>query len=261
MMKSIQLYFSRTALFAIASVLFMACSDDDAPTPPPPGGTDKPVLLVIDEESIDNNAPPNYFSATDINDHIAEVGNRTPLPFFQSNAGDTIQLFTGQVGDEGWFALKTIPNSWKSAGPGTNGAKNFWHAGEGLGTGDDPEILLDEIPDVTPLRATGLAMLKGQTVVAVIYDSDISINYGPLEGNLQGANLGIAAFTVLEVTKRTGGSDSDLPVVTIRMENVLPLSAKPFYLFSNAPVPLSSSEPEDIVPPANPGTPVLSAAP
>ncbi len=49
---------------------------------------------------------------------------------------------------------------------------------------------LDEVNDVTPLRATGLAMLTGQTVIAVVFDSDISINYDPLEGNLQGKTLG-----------------------------------------------------------------------
>jgi hypothetical protein len=218
------------------------------------------VFLVIDEDSIDNGNPPSDFSETDVNDDIAEVGQRQPLRYFQANIGTTIDLFTGQVGDEGWFALKTIPSSWRSAGPTGNGLRNYLLAGPGLGTGDDPEVLLDEIPDVTPLRATGLAMLIGETICAIVYDSDVSINYSPLEGNLQGANLGTVAFDVLRVAERTDGSSSDLPRVGIRIRDAA-LCDEPLVLFSNAPVPSSSSEPFDIAPPASPPAAQLSPAP
>lgn len=93
-------------------------------------------------------------------------------------------------------------------------------------------------------------MLIGQTVLAVVYDSDISINYGPLNGNLQGANLGMVALKVEQVTKRTDGSSGSLPVVKVKILNVESVKGLPLKLFSNAPVPRSSSEPFDINPPA-----------
>ena len=177
---------------------------------------------------------------------MAELG-------FKNNVGKTIVLYTGQVGDEGWHALKTIPDSWIQAGPTGNGARNYLQAGPGLGGGeDDREVLLDKIPNVTPLRATGLSMLVGQTVLAVVYDSDVSINYSPLLGNLQGANLGIVAFDVLKVEKRTDGSSSSLPKVTIKIRDADAVKSGALKLFSNAPVPQSSSEPFDINPVSNP---------
>ncbi|MCC6410996.1 MAG: hypothetical protein IT270_05025 [Saprospiraceae bacterium] len=220
------------------------------------------VLLVIDEESIDNGNEPNNFSQTDVNDQLAEVGVRTPLKYFRDNVGKTIDLYTGQVGDEGWHALKVIPDSWKNAGPTSNGARNFLQAGPGLGGGsDDREVLLDKIPDVTPLRAAGLTMLKGQTILAVVYDGDVSINYGPLNGNLQGANLGLVAFDVLEVTELTDASSSSLPRVRVRIRDVDETLAVVPHLFANAPVPVSSSNPFDIQPPASPQAIVLIPAP
>lgn len=208
------------------------------------------VFLVIDEESIDNGNEPNNFSDSDVNDDLAEIGFRETLRFFRDNIGEEIVLYTGQVGDEGWFALKTIPGSWESAGPTASGFRNFLVAGPGLGENENDD-LLDEVNDVIPLRATGLAMLTGQTVIAVVYDSDISINYDPIEGNLQGENLGIVAFEVVSVTERTDGSDSDLPSVLIKILNADDISDLVLNLFSNVPIPESSSEPEDTVPPSN----------
>nr|WP_290940715.1 hypothetical protein [Haliscomenobacter sp.] len=46
-------------------------------------------------------------------------------------------MYTGEVGDEGWHALKTIPNSWINAGPSGNGLLNFLAPGPGLGGGED----------------------------------------------------------------------------------------------------------------------------
>lgn len=143
-----------------------------------------------------------------------------------------------------------------------NGAQNYLAAGPGLGSGnDDREALLDKIPNVTPLRATGLKMLVGETVLALVYDSDISTNYSPLNGNLMGANLGLVAFDVLEVTERTDGSSGSLPRVKIRIRSVQDAQSVPLTIFSNAPVPLSSSEPFDIKPPATAPVPVLTTAP
>ena len=208
------------------------------------------VVMVIDEESIDNGNPPNNFSSTAVNDNIARIGQRKTLRYFQENVGKTITLYTGEVGDEGWHALKTIPNSWINAGPTNNGTRNYLQAGPGLGSGEGPEVLLDKIPNVTPLRAKGLKMLIGQVILAVVYDGDVSINYGPLNGNLQGSNLGLVALEVLTVTKRTDGSSGSLPKVSVRIRSVEQAKKVPLKLFSNAPIPKSSSEPYDITPPA-----------
>lgn len=222
------------------------------------------VFLVIDEESLDNGNPPNGFSDVDVNDQLAEVGVRLQLRYFRENVGRTIDLFTGEVGDEGWHAVKSIPSSWRSAGPSENGTRNYLAPGPGLGApdpDDDREVLLDKIPDVTPLRATGQAMLTGQAVCAVVYDGDVSINYSPLQGNLMGANLGIVAFEVLEVRERRDGSSGSLPRATIRILDADAACAGPLVLFANAPVPASSSEPYDVAPPTEPPAPDFVAAP
>lgn len=216
------------------------------PITPPAEGS---VFLVIDSSSIDNGNPPNFFSAVDVNDTFATVGFRAPLPAFSgANVGTQITLWTGEVGDEGWFAVKTIPASWSITGPTADGLQNFVLAGPGLGSGPNPEILLDQIPNVTPLRATGLAMLEGETIAAIVYDSDVSINYGPLTGNLQGANLGIVAFKVIAVTQLFGQSSGSLPAVTIEIVDPTAAFAGPLSLFLDAPAPISSSVPFDIAP-------------
>lgn len=234
-------------LFAFALFLTLSACEK-SPAPPDPAA----VLLVIDEESLDNGNPPNQFSETDVNDPLADIGLRTPLKYFAGNVGKTIELYTGDVGDEGWHALKTIPSAWTTAGPLPLGTQNFFAAGPGLGTSNgagDREALLDKVPDVTPLRATGISMLSGQTVLAVVYDSDISTNYSPLQASLKGANLGVVAFDVLQVVARTDGSTSSLPRVTVRIRAVTEVAALPFVLFANAPSPQSSSVPMDVMPP------------
>lgn len=263
--------FARYAnVFAMIGILFLSAAfvscDDENDSPGSRKGDplyESPVLLVIDEDAIDNGNEPNNFSATDVNDQWAEVGERRQLKYFAENEGRTIELYTGEVGDEGLYALKTIPSSWKNAGPTDNGAINYVKAGPGLGSGkngtdDDREVLLDKIPDVTPLRATGLRMLVGKTVFALVYDSDVSINYSPLNGNLQGANLGIVAFRVTGVTQRFDGSDSSLPKLSLVILDADDINLPDLHLFSNAPVPQSSSEPFDIAPPGTVADPVAT---
>jgi hypothetical protein len=256
--------FKRISVYSLlVFVLLGSCMTD-----PDEGGSnltpsDFVILLAIDESSIDNGNEPNNFSDTDVNDQLSQVGLRNQLRYFEENVGKTIDLYTGEVGDEGWFAIKTIPNRWINAGPTDFGSQNYLIPGPGLGApniDNDREVLLDEIPDVTPLRATGLKMLVGYKVIAVVYDNDININYSPLEGNLQGANLGMVAFEVLSVSERTAGSDSDLPAVSIRILDVESISDFGLVLFSNAPVPQSSSEPFDVVPPQSANTPILVLA-
>ncbi|MBK7871923.1 MAG: hypothetical protein IPJ74_15210 [Saprospiraceae bacterium] len=260
MKKHTLLTWLRFAIAATVLTFISACETDKLD----PSDDTEAVFLIIDEDSIDNGNPPNNFSETDVNDQLAELGLRIPLRYFQENIGKTIDLFTGEVGDEGWHALKTIPGSWKTTGPTDNGARNYLLAGPQLGAkvpDDDREVLLDKIPDVTPLRATGLKMLIGKTILAVVYDSDISINYSPLLGNLQGANLGIVAFEVIDVKERTDGSTGSLPSVTIRIKDANAIANANLLLFSNAPVPKSSSEPYDVTPPASAPAIILTAAP
>ena len=213
--------------------------------------TVKRAFLVIDEDSIGKGNAPNFFSDTDVNDHIADIGVRGQLPFFAANVGSTVALHTGEVGDEGWFAPKTIPDSWNSAGSTTDGLRNYLDAGPGLGSPDangDREALLDKIPGVTPLRAEGLALLEGRVVCGVVYKSDISINYDPIDGSLKGATLGIVAFRVLSVTQLTGFSSSSLPEVDILILDAEAVCGGPVELFLGAPEPTSSSEPFDVAP-------------
>lgn len=218
----------------------------------PPTPVSEAILMVIDEECIDNGNPPNNFSETDVNDQLARIGQRQTLRFFRDNVGDTIQLHAGEIGDEGWYALKSIPSTWISAGPTNNGSRNFLQAGPGLGGGNDgSEILLDKIPDVSPLRATGLKMLVGKTILAVVYDGDISTNYSPLEASLKGSTLGIVSLEILQVNKRTDGSSGSLPRITVRIVNANTAIAASLKLFTNAPVLQSSSEPFDTTPPTS----------
>lgn len=258
-LKPLLYLFSGVALF-----LFSACQKDIESAEETIAQSDNPVvtstsvtavteaiLLAIDEESIDNGNPPNNFSETDVNDQIASLSQRQTLRYFRENTGRTITLYSGEVGDEGWHAIKTIPASWISAGPTGNGARNYLAAGPGLGSGEGPEVLLDKIPNVTPLRARGLKMLTGKTILAVVYDGDVSINYGPLNGSLKGETLGLVALEVVSVVKRTDGSSGSLPKVTVKIVRVDDAGAAALKLFNNAPVPRSSSEPYDINPPAN----------
>ena len=220
-------------------------------------------VLVIDEDSIDNGNPYsidnslNFFSDWDVNDDIVDIGLREQLRYFAAEVGKNITLYTGEVGDEGWFAPETILETWNATGPTSDGLQNYLGVnnlvGPGLGTGDDPEALLDKIPDVIPLRADGLKMLEGQTICAVVYDSDVSTNYNEddgiiqLDGSIKGDNLGIVAFKVIGVSQLYGYSSSSLPEVTIKIMDADKVCGGNLTLF-NVPDSPTSSEPFDIVP-------------
>jgi len=85
-------------------------------------------------------------------------------------------------------------------------------------------------------------------VCALVWDSDISINYGPIKGSLKGEKLGVAAFTVLDVVYLNGFSSSTLPRVRIEIKDANQVCEADLSLFTTAPVPSSSSEPADIRP-------------
>jgi len=81
----------------------------------------------------------------------------------------------------------------------------------------------------------------------MVYDSDISINYGSLNGSLKGKNLGTVAFEVVSVTRRSGSSSS-LPQVRVRILDASRYGEGVSRLHSSAPAPSSSSKPMDTVP-------------
>jgi hypothetical protein len=200
----------------------------------PPSPT---IFLLIDEDSIDNGSPPNFFSDVDVNDQIAGLGLRDELPYFAANVSETIELHTGQVGDEGWFAVMTIPDSWGDAGPTDDGLHNFLGinniVGPGLGTGTDPEALLDKIPDVVPLGYAALEVLEGETICGLVYDGDISVNYEPANGSLKGATLGIVGFQVVSMEPLSESSPT-LPKATITILDANQVCGGPLALFTEA---------------------------
>lgn len=221
-----------------------------------PGCMEPTHLLVLDEDAIDNGCARNRFHSREINDDIASVGLRKPLPFFSARPGQEVVLPAGSLGDEGWFALKTARVSWRDAGPDSgDGFRNYLESGPGLGSPDargHRESLLDKVPDLTPLRATGLAKLEGRSVCAVVLDRDAKITaYSPLSGDLRGANLGKVAFQVLGLEMERGrGSGDRLPGVRVRILDPAVVCEDPLTAFVEAPAPRSDCEPRDLVPPA-----------
>ena len=76
-----------------------------------------PYLLLIDEDSIDNGNPPNLFSAREVNDDIASArrADTTAGPRRNGRRQGPTSSTPAKVGDEGWFAPKTIPASCGAA--------------------------------------------------------------------------------------------------------------------------------------------------
>ena len=264
----------RYLLPGVYTVTITTCDDDEGCDSDTQVVTARAIVLVIDEDSIDNGAAAieelafvqglgGGDPATLVNDGIAAPGVRLALAIpagvvtpanpsavstgtiigIGAPGGTAEPLLSGQIGDEGWFALQTIPGTWATAGPTADGLRNYILAGPGLGTGSNPEVLLDKVPDVLPLRSAELSALEGLTVCGVVYDGDISINFDPLQGSLQGANLGLIAFNVLDVGAPLP-SVSVLSGVTIQ---VLPTSRVCDSLLS--------------LPPFEPPTPTPSDAP
>ena len=240
------------------------------------GGSDDLFFLIMDEDALDNGlhfnnsggaitpSGPQFFSAMDVNDDRTDKKQRNTLRYFANHIGSTITIKSGKTGDEGWFAPNCIPAKWNS---GYNYDDYTCLDGEerqtairnyvGLNGKDaiPEQNRLDKIPDVRPLRALGLNRLIGKTVYAVVYDSDISINYDHdkalgVHGNLQGETLGIVVFKINEVRTLNDFSSSTLPEVQITILDASMYGNSEFNLFS-APVPASSSEPNDRIAPGS----------
>ena len=122
--------------------------------------------------------------------------------------------------------------------------------GRGLGTGPDPERFLDKVPNVTPLRATGLRYPRTAPAADLCrrlrqrhFDEQPR---GHSNGSLKGANLGTVALRVLSATPRTNGSSGSLPQVRVEVLDARQAcNEKPEAPFSEAPTPTSSSQPYD----------------
>ena len=118
-------------------------------------------------------------------------------------------LPTGQVDDEGYFALPPKhPNydgiRYDDERPGicdkyVYGAGAYELFVDDFAKGVVPQACLDKVRDVMPLRNQDLAELVGRTCVAVVYDSDINMDYEPIYANLQGERYGLLSFIVEDV--------------------------------------------------------------
>src|SRR5688572_10710616 len=89
-----------------------------------------------------------------------------------------------------------------------------------------------------------LARLVGNSCVAVIYDSDISLNHKPINANLQGARYGLFYFTAREVvvagSLAESGSSTSLYDLRLTVDEV-PLGDQCFERF---PVDVRDQEPD-----------------
>jgi len=161
--------------------------------------TTNPVLVVIDKDSIDFGVQQYQVPPDALNDLIASVGVRDPLPFFAANVGQLFALRTGLNGSDSWFAFARAPYAWVS-GPGEDDAlENFALAGPGLGSPDaagDRASLLVGVQDVVPIRADRATLLVGRNVCAIVYDENLTMPDGDLRVDLDGPNLGMVAFQI-----------------------------------------------------------------
>ena len=160
------------------------------------------VLLILDKHAIEYGVEPYQVPPDALNDLIAAVGVRDPLPFFAANVGRQFILRTGTEGNDSWFALQQSPGAWDSESGANDSLQNFVLAGPGLGSPDsngERESLLGAVEGVMPVRAANAALLVGRAACAVIYDDDLSVPAASESMRLQGANLGVMGFRVASV--------------------------------------------------------------
>ena len=210
-----------------ASVMAAGAAASRAQTPPP-------VLLILDQTAIQYGPPPLAMLPEAVNAPIKAVGLRDALPYFAARTDESTTLASGQEGNDGWFAIRSVPASWASE-PGTDdGLQNYWLAGSGLGSPDengDRTSLLASVTGVAPLRAAGLATLVGRQVCAVVHDGDVAVAGTPSAAALNGANLGVFAFEVTGVDTAGG----DWPAVTIKILNVKATCGEAFAVAPDLP--------------------------
>ena len=190
-------------------------------------------VVIMDEDTIDNGISSIEAAAYShgvtpdwlVNDdRPTEYGNPW-LRWNRFHAGDIVRLPAGQVDDEGIFALpEHLP----------------WSLQDYV-DGRVPQSRLDEIYGVMPIRNQELAWMLGETCIAVVYDSDISMNYHPIQGNLQGERYGLFAFTVLQIVTPDlpeSRSSTSLYDLIVRVE-------PPLMPTTQRLVPIHDHEPDD----------------
>lgn len=191
-------------------------------TPAMPAGAQ--IFLIIDEDSIDNGTKTiekisfrqpkcgRGNPAVCVNDDIANPGVRELL--FTRGKDMTpfsgLVLPTGQVGDEGLFMFTNSDPQVSLQNGATFTISEFIEASEAAAD----ENNLDKIDGVVPLDSADIYALEGQTVCAVVYDSDVSVDVAAGFGNLKGATLGVTGFTVTAVSPNPAGG-SYLPLIKV----------------------------------------------
>ena len=262
----------------------LSASDDDRYL-----GYQTAAFLIIDDDTFGAGLKYNrnggnvvstssFWTTRDLGE--PEEGKRNELPYAEANRGRVITLVTGAVNarsgsssgrgngrtsGEGWFAPQCIPPAWLGRAPMGSGAclegaeraealQNFVLMGQvpWLGAASSntlPPEALQAIDGVLPLRARGLAALKGRPVCAVVYDDDLETTYSESSAGastaLDSETLGIVAFEVLDARTRTcaGSNTWCLPEVSVKLlDPAGPCGAVGLF---NAPVPRSASVPTD----------------
>jgi hypothetical protein len=223
-----------------------------------PAGT--PVVLVLDGDVLAPAMAPTFFSATDINGDRVGRDQRAALRWFAANVGRTLELPSGAAGDEGFHAPTRAPASWRLARPGRAAFRNLLDAAPGLGgAGDD--ALLERLEAVRPLQATGLTMLRGATVCALVLAGEVGTDHAAQVASLQGDAAGMVAFEIVAVRTRDGAGAASLPWVTVRVRDVGTTCGGALALFCNPPAPRSATVIDDVVVRPAPVAPVYRYAP
>jgi hypothetical protein len=199
-----------------------------------------PTVVLLDPTAFDFGPSPHLIPSEVANELIGNVGLRDRIPYFATRVGDTVTLPSGDgMGNDGWFAVRSVPGSWESEPGAADGLQNFWLAGPGLGSPDEDGnriSMLDNVGDVVPLRAAGLGALTGRTVCAVVYDHDLIVAPGtPAHASLGGSNLGVAAFQVVSIE----ASDGDWPAVTVQILNAKETCGDALAPLAEAPDPFA----------------------
>jgi hypothetical protein len=164
---------------------------------------------------LDPNAWAAQLAGESVNQSIAAVGVRDPLPFFTSRAGETFTLSVGASGQEGWFGFTSTPAFWHTEGA-SDGLENFVLAAAGLGSPDENgnrASLLVQVPGLLPLQSGNVQALVGRNVCAVVFANQLS--WSEAGTMLDGATLGTMAFTVSGVSADPGSGASTV-TVTVR---------------------------------------------
>jgi hypothetical protein len=130
---------------------------------------------------------------------------------------------------------------------------NYFRAGPGLGSADARGVkqsLLTNVPDAVPLRATGLDMLVGRNVCAVVMKTNAwVVSFSPIATAFQGVDRGVAAFRVDAVTDHTSSAvPGALPKLTVTILSAPATCGGDLDPLVGAPAPINPQIPFDVRP-------------